>query len=618
MSEAQKKARKGATRSPSSPEEFAARGVAAQKAADAAVARATIAPARHAIVELEQLQECPWNPRTTYDKAQLAELAANLGQVGLLQPLLVRPRPSRGSREAFEIVFGHRRFRAAKLAGLERVPVEIRELDDAAVLEVQMVENVQRADLSPIDEGRGYKRMIEAHKLTADQVAERVGVSRSTVYERLRLLELPEKAAAALLDGRLQASTAGLILRIGDPRAREEATKKILGGSDRWDSGAMKGEKPEPLSFRQARQLVREEFLLELQGAPWELDDAKLVPLAGACRVCPKRSGNIADAGPGLGVTRPDVCTDGACFRSKLDAAWTKRSAAHVAAGGTLLPEKRAKGIFSSHSREPRLNHNSGYVAKDQACWEGSANGKRWGDVIRKAKANVPSILARAPSGAIVELYPEAAAKKAVPFTREQGRLRSSTDAKLKAERKKAKREADERRAVLRAFEGAPTSSWPSDPKRGQKILRALGLALEDQAGWEETMELAKAAAPDGKAPSNPESFRTDLRKRLESESGNEALRAALGLALACALSNERGGYGSARAKAVCELVLGVAGLKRSKIAQLAEKGGAKPQAAKKAAPKVRVIAVRKGGAAVRKALGQVKRRLARRAGRKS
>ena len=153
-----------------------------------------------AIVEvpLARISPNPYQPRHRIDDAVLEELAASIREHGVLQPVLVTE-----TLDGYQLVAGERRVRAARLVGLERIPALVRQLADRAQLEVALVENVQRADLDPIDEALAYRQLIEEFGLTQEHVAERVGKARATVANTLRLLDLHPDVQAAIADGRL-------------------------------------------------------------------------------------------------------------------------------------------------------------------------------------------------------------------------------------------------------------------------------------------------------------------------------------------------------------------------------------------------------------------------------
>lgn len=567
----------------------AANGAAAGTAVDRALARATRGGIVRGDVALEQLAECPWNPRTGYDKAKLEELAESIRQVGLLEPLIVRPSP--GKSDQYEIVCGHRRFRAAKVAGLAEVPVEIRELDDETVLEIQLVENVQRADLSPIDEAKGFRRMIDVHKLTADEVAERVAISRSSVYERLRLLELPDQAAKAVIEGRLPASTAGLLVRIADPKARMAAAAAILAGDvERSADGDGRKGPPEPMSFRTARELVRREFLLELKNAPWSLEDLELMPKAGSCTLCPKRTGNMKEAGQVLGDLRPDVCTDSGCFKSKLEAIWLKRSSTHKGLGGKVLSEGEAKGLFPKWGNG--VVRSDRYVDLDEKPNDyqlGLEGRKTWRAILKGVEFGpllAPAVLARSPAGMIFELAPMDAARKAAKAAMpKQKRAPSSASDQAWKKRqatadKKAKAEREALAAIMRGFQARPASEWPADPKAGTKIIRCLGQVLawltEHEDKVADMVGQGRHRAADYAA--HKKAHKAALA-RISSPSATEAMRATVELALNTALVESLNTYRSKEtsAKQVVDDLLQVAGLDRKKLEAAAAKEAEKP-----------------------------------------
>jgi len=201
-----------------------------------AEAVAPIAPAADPVPEpatapdrlaIDRIDPNPAQPRRRFDEDELADLAASIRERGILQPLIVRPDPAAPGR--YQIVAGERRWRAAQAAQLHEVPVVIRELDDAAVLELAIIENVQRADLGPLEEAQGYAQLIERFSYTQEALARIVGKSRSHLANMLRLLALPEPVRALLEDGRLTAGHARALIGAPDPEAlaREAADKGL-------------------------------------------------------------------------------------------------------------------------------------------------------------------------------------------------------------------------------------------------------------------------------------------------------------------------------------------------------------------------------------------------------
>jgi len=164
-------------------------------------------------IAIEAVRPNPNQPRRRFDEAELEELAASVRAKGVLQPILVRPAMHAGE---FQIVAGERRWRAAQLAGLRIVPALVRELSDAETIEIAIVENVQRADLSPIEEAEGYRALVETHGRTQAEVAELVGKSRVHVTNALRLLQLPPAAQALVQAGDLTAGHARALVGVPD------------------------------------------------------------------------------------------------------------------------------------------------------------------------------------------------------------------------------------------------------------------------------------------------------------------------------------------------------------------------------------------------------------------
>lgn len=175
-------------------------------------------------VAIDSIRPNPWQPRLEFDEEALAELVASVKTQGVIQPLLVRAASDGG----YELIAGERRLRAAERAGLDRVPVVVREVSDAESLELALIENIQRDDLSPLEEANAYRRLVDEFGLTQDQVAERVGKSRPTVANTLRLLRLPGSIREDLARGRLTAGHARVLLAIEDPEGQLRAARQIL------------------------------------------------------------------------------------------------------------------------------------------------------------------------------------------------------------------------------------------------------------------------------------------------------------------------------------------------------------------------------------------------------
>jgi len=157
----------------------------------------------------------PNNPRRNFGDAELADLAQSIREHGIVQPVVVRPSASR--RDHYEIIAGERRWRAAQRAGLTDLPVIIRDVDDRVALELAIIENVQRADLNPVEEALGYQRLIDEHSYTQADLAQIIGKSRSHVANTLRLLKLPDVIRDMLVNGTLSAGHARTLVNSDDP-----------------------------------------------------------------------------------------------------------------------------------------------------------------------------------------------------------------------------------------------------------------------------------------------------------------------------------------------------------------------------------------------------------------
>jgi ParB family chromosome partitioning protein len=168
-------------------------------------------------VPLAALKPSPFNPRRSFSEAQLEELAASIRERGLVQPIVVRP-----SGEGYEIVAGERRWRAAQLANLHDVPVVVRTLNDQEAVEIAIIENVQREDLNAIEEGEGYRLLIEGHAYTQEDLARIVGKSRSHLANTLRLLKLPEGVQDLVRSGNLSAGHVRPLIGRADAAALAE------------------------------------------------------------------------------------------------------------------------------------------------------------------------------------------------------------------------------------------------------------------------------------------------------------------------------------------------------------------------------------------------------------
>jgi len=176
-------------------------------------------------VDLDSIVPGPMQPRTHFDDASLESLADSIRTHGIVQPLLVRRREN-----GYELIAGERRWRAAKLAGLSRVPIIVKEVPDESLLEIALIENIQRENLNPIEEAQAYKKLIENVGLTQEALASRVGRDRSYITNYLRLLRLPEDLQQLVKEGRLSTGHARTILALTQPDLQRRVARQIIDG----------------------------------------------------------------------------------------------------------------------------------------------------------------------------------------------------------------------------------------------------------------------------------------------------------------------------------------------------------------------------------------------------
>ena len=172
---------------------------------------------------IEEIRPNRGQPRRHFDEAHIEELAESIRNKGVLLPLIVRR-----ATDGYVLVAGERRWRAAQKAGLRELPVIVREVTDKEAFEIALIENIQREDLNPVEEAEAFKRLIEEHGLTQEELAARVGKDRSTVANALRLLRLPDAIKQAIVDGQLSMGHARALLAIADEGDLRKAAEKVI------------------------------------------------------------------------------------------------------------------------------------------------------------------------------------------------------------------------------------------------------------------------------------------------------------------------------------------------------------------------------------------------------
>jgi len=207
----------------------------------------------YSVASINEIKPNIFQPRKEFDEEAISELASSIKEKGILQPLVVRTIAG-----GYEIIAGERRWRAAQRAGITRVPVIIKEASDREVLEIALIENLQREDLNPIEEAVAYQQLIDEFELTHEDLSQQIGKDRSTITNQLRLLKLPEEAKKALIAGEITAGHARAILSIESPAEAREALRAI---------------QKQKLSVRKAEQLIQNISKRKKKDAKTENDD---------------------------------------------------------------------------------------------------------------------------------------------------------------------------------------------------------------------------------------------------------------------------------------------------------------------------------------------------------
>ena len=316
-------------------------------------------------IPLADLHDSPFNPRR--DLTGLDELAQSITAEGRIhEPLLVRPRMTDivaknpdDMFDGYEIVFGHRRAGAAALAGLASAPCMVRSMTDSEVRSAQIAENLQRENVHALEEAESFRQLMEADSITADALALRLGKSRSHVYGRLKLNALCAEVRTACAAGEIGSEVALLVARLRTDKLQAKALQYIRAHNiEITDGGAQ--------SYRRIRTLLNEKFATDLKGALFDPADATLLPDAGACTGCTKRTGNApeyadvltqndGDKGQSAGYwmgraphAGANVCTDPDCFELKKRAHLKRQAEALQAKGKTVVDGNAARAAVSA------------------------------------------------------------------------------------------------------------------------------------------------------------------------------------------------------------------------------------------------------------------------------
>ncbi len=325
---------------------------------DTATAPTTTPDTDMRMVDLQLIEESLTNPRRTFNQQKLAELAETIKQRGVVQPVLLRPLPGTRMADTFgfrrqgaplpvyELVSGARRLRASHIAGATNIPAMIRALTDREAREIQHIENIQREDVDKLEEAESFRSLLDDFGMTADAIGEKIGQSRSYVYAALKILDLCQVGRQALREGKLDFSKALQVARIPSESQQLKAIKDL---SETDYEG-------EPIiGARRAAAYIRQHYMLALDKAPFSRTDADLLPGAGACTNCPKRTG----ANPELfaDVKSADVCTDAPCYHKKEEAHAHQLAEQARAKGQTVIESKESAElvVMGGYGPAPKL-----------------------------------------------------------------------------------------------------------------------------------------------------------------------------------------------------------------------------------------------------------------------
>lgn len=402
-------------------------------------------------LSLSELARSKTNRQIVEDEA-LLEMAATMKIYGVLQPLLVRRLPAERLQDTFEdeatrhatheIIAGERRFVAARIAGLRQVPVLIKDADNTSAVVMQLIENLHREDLNPLDEAHGIQLLVEDFDLSREAVADALKKSRTHVFESLRLLNLCPEATAAIKAGTLKRSIALLVAQRPTPALQVEYTKKVLTGGP--DGG--------PMSYRSAKDLAQRNYMTDLSRAPFALDNAQLLPKVGACTQCPKRTGNNPELWDKAGT---DVCTDTACFADKKEAHYDALKADAHAKGRQIITGREARELMPTEGATPK-----GYLLLDKPK-KGSTEPMR--EVLGQEVPQAKVVLIETPTGGVVEAVPVRAAGEALQAKGAAGKAEKKTPTRTKQELEDEYQQRWRSAAVRDTIEGLRVDAEPED-----------------------------------------------------------------------------------------------------------------------------------------------------------
>ena len=423
------------------------------------------------------IRPSPMNPRKVFE--DLETLADSIKEVGILQRPLLRPIPKKGKKllahrvnggkwewtnlDYFEIVFGERRCRAAKLAGLDAIPVNVAELSDDVVKAIQIIENDARKDLRVSEQVAAYGQYAEEGK-TAEEIQALTFRSLTEVRSILLLRRLPAAVLKAIDAGRLSRGTAELIARVPGDQSRALAAACVLAGEgwiDRRRPAPKPKEEDEPLSVRGTKELIRQYFQVELKSAPFSRIALDLVEGATSCDACPNMAGNAAKLDPVYKEVRGDTCLDPECFQRKVEAHKARTINTAKKEGKKFLAPKEAAKLYPHGDR---LTYSAPYVDLDKVCEDDTKN-RTYRTLLNGCLPTEKVVIALDGEGDPHELLDKASARS---LLKQNGKIKTPPRPAVTARRKEEIRDDRLRHEIVRigtqAAEAA-AAKLPSSPE---------------------------------------------------------------------------------------------------------------------------------------------------------
>jgi len=444
----------------------------------------------------------PTNPRRRRGLGvdSLRALADSLLAHGLVQPITVRPLPGAlladtahmSPRPVYEIIAGERRWRAAQLAELPTIPMLVHHLSDAEVLEIQLVENIEREDLDPMEEAEGFALLRDKLGYTVEQIASRMGKGRGESYvrKRMKLLDLTPESREAMYEGHLVLST-GLLVSRYPAKQQAEVVKYIKTTAIPKGNGTT-----EPAPFRTVATALRNRFNTTMAGAVFDTEDATLVPAAGACSSCPKRTGLHQDMFDDLAQTG-DTCTDAACYASKKEA--------HIQIIRIKAQADGLEVIDGDAAKDARPynygNHIHGFTRLDEMAY--STEGKdgaelevTYADALRAQgrKAPKPLVFIDPHTQEAIKVIPDAVAQQLLPEAKRQPAAPAPREPVVDTrppEVQAMDATGVRRAAMLRCFDAIRTGQHTvSELRRAARIILAEDVGyLTEYLGWDAAID---------------------------------------------------------------------------------------------------------------------------------